>query len=113
MAFFTKHKKWERGSQACRDTGLVAWPDPSGLSVNVCKRGKRPAYSRLRLKMAAEVGLSADGDEDLLEENSTKPIVYSDEVEEAIGQVFFVLVFGAPSLSILDKPAIVPVSLSQ
>ena len=36
VAFFTKHKKWKRGSQACRDTGLVAWPDPSGLSVNVC-----------------------------------------------------------------------------
>lgn len=37
--------------------------------------------------MAAEIGLLGDGEDDLLEENSAKPIVYSDEVEEAIGKV--------------------------
>lgn len=38
--------------------------------------------------MAAEVGRSADADDDFLEESSTKPIVYSSEVEEAISQVY-------------------------
>lgn len=41
--------------------------------------------------MAADIGRSVEGEDDFLEESSLKPIVYSSEVEEAISQVFQIL----------------------
>lgn len=43
--------------------------------------------------MAADIGRSVEGEDDFLEESSLKPIVYSSEVEEAISQVLYILVF--------------------